>query len=915
MQVKNGISVLFILLALLVSACTYRHNQKSEGKEGQSSRSFASGDLTSFMQSLPAADPARKHVHLMHLDGFRADVFKILLEKGRLPHFQFLLGRGKVAYDASTVDKSETFKVVESYLTSRRDTFITGWWQFNRSNFAFKNYWIDPPEVVNYELGLTFPTAPTIYDVIADKSGPQSVAAGFTLHRRNVPAGLYTRNFAAGLQSVSEHLYFDQAHATMGSFIELLRKIGKSPSRQIPKFTSSLLAPADEWGHLQGIAEIDPGRGDRTCFKRTKKTEILFKIYNDPAFEGIALADSHFVEVKRAWGGRGAITEVCVDRFTVEIANEPPSPNAENTVGTFKQKGVNPLYILGMIQVDLELGRLIDEMRRIQFLCLEGGDHCYNDRNPKGIGNYVRNGQAETSLFENTLFLFTGDHGMVDTKYMMTESTPLARSNGRSSLSKNEPLLVMLNRGLGLKTPSEQQTEGPFGITDSKLPPSIMYPFEDKSWQSPEIQVRVAEAQAMAEATFAEAQAAIKDKQYQKYWWLSVLRKSIIDPKIAASMGSIKPYAIRLLTSLYLQGDLCARNPNCYINEEAKFLKTYYDRHVKFIYGGAALNNGEFFIPSSKGWGERPTGAEILEYTPGNRKSVIKTLQDMESIGLIFFRGNNELFHPKKLPPPTTDIIVMDHAGNMSVIHVKRDEKTGVLLFAYEISAGVDPLGYGDLCQPMESKPIWRTYEQWNQLSISRKHFYHNAVAGMGTYLFSNNPHIGDITVMHRTGWNFGDNGGGHGGIHREEKQTVMMASGPQIKKGTLRSRANFEVNPKTGKVIRSGVNIYPTVVDIAPTALDWLGYGKEALLDHQIQGFTENLQRWKRAQSKTFVDDFIAGFEKEVKGTSQEGMIDLRRLKPRLKRLFQFMENQKFEPPRGYLSQRPDGNFLNLDE
>jgi len=48
-------------------------------------------------------------------------------------------------------------------------------------------------------------------------------------------------------------------------------------------------------------------------------------------------------------------------------------------------------------------------------------------------------------------------------------------------------------------------------------------------------------------------------------------------------------------------------------------------------------------------------------------------------------------------------------------------------------------------------------------------------VAGMGGYLYSNNPAIGDVSVMHSQAWNFGDNCGGHGGVHREEKLIMMM--------------------------------------------------------------------------------------------------------------------------------------------
>jgi hypothetical protein len=95
-------------------------------------------------------DPEVRHVHLMHLDGFHAGLFERLLAEGMLPHFSFLLARGKLSTVASTVDKSETFKVIQAYLTSRLDTRVTGWWQFSRDEFGFRNFWLDPVEVANY---------------------------------------------------------------------------------------------------------------------------------------------------------------------------------------------------------------------------------------------------------------------------------------------------------------------------------------------------------------------------------------------------------------------------------------------------------------------------------------------------------------------------------------------------------------------------------------------------------------------------------------------------------------------------------------------------------------------------------------------------------------------------------------------
>lgn len=37
----------------------------------------------------------KKHVHLMHLDGYRADIVEKMLTAGQLPHMAFLLSRGE----------------------------------------------------------------------------------------------------------------------------------------------------------------------------------------------------------------------------------------------------------------------------------------------------------------------------------------------------------------------------------------------------------------------------------------------------------------------------------------------------------------------------------------------------------------------------------------------------------------------------------------------------------------------------------------------------------------------------------------------------------------------------------------------------------------------------------------------------
>jgi hypothetical protein len=220
-------------------------------------------------------DPEVRHVHLMHLDGFHAGLFERLLAEGMLPHFSFLLARGKLSTVASTVDKSETFKVIQAYLTSRLDTRVTGWWQFSRDEFGFRNFWLDPVEVANYALGLEFPLHPTVFDAVAASGG--NVAAGFSLQRRSVPFQNYSRNYLEGALAAFDHTYFAQARATMSSFLAILERIARSDSEALPVFSMSLLGVADEFGHLDGIVRPREAAGQDpsvACFERTPRARL-----------------------------------------------------------------------------------------------------------------------------------------------------------------------------------------------------------------------------------------------------------------------------------------------------------------------------------------------------------------------------------------------------------------------------------------------------------------------------------------------------------------------------------------------------------------------------------------------------------------------------------------------------------------
>jgi hypothetical protein len=124
-------------------------------------------------------------------------------------------------------------KVIPSYLTSQLDSSLlgaVGWWQFDRSDFRFRNYWLDPAEVVSYALGLSFPRSPTIQDFLAARG--ENLVSGMSLARRGVPFLNYGRAYAEGIEAVEDTSLPRQADATMSAFLDIHRRIAESPSRR-----------------------------------------------------------------------------------------------------------------------------------------------------------------------------------------------------------------------------------------------------------------------------------------------------------------------------------------------------------------------------------------------------------------------------------------------------------------------------------------------------------------------------------------------------------------------------------------------------------------------------------------------------------------------------------------------------------
>jgi hypothetical protein len=776
----------------------------------------------------PQTSGGSPHVLLLHLDGFRADLTRTLLEQGRLRNLDFLGSRGRISYEATTVDKSETMKVIPSYLTSQLDSSllgVVGWWQFDRSDFRFRNFWLDPAEVVSYALGLGFPRSPTVQDFLSARG--ENLVSGMSLARRGVPFLNYGRAYVEGVEAVGSHTYLRQAHATMSAFLDIHRRIaeGSEPS---PALSSLLLAAADEFSHAEGVSAPE-GKSEH-CFEREQEAdETAFRLLD----EDVNLDRRYFTRVERSRLANRA-ERICIELPLLE-----------------EGRPAHPSYVLSMLVLDIELGRLLDTFRGI--------------RSADGA-----------SLFDRTLFLVFGDHGMVDTP------------NG---FPKNEPFVEYLNRRLSLSS-----QEGELGIDDSHLPHRLKYPELATEWQPEEVRRITTEADRWAREFLDEIRELLRDNLHESYWWLFFLRALLIDPKLDQALAPVSEEATAVLRQLYLRG------VPAYGKAELEANRELFDRQVRLVYGGGALNNAELFLPVCEGsgsctWGRRPSYPEILAYRGG---ALFDALREHEAVGLIFVRKNNELFSDSSPLPERCVIEVLDRAGNRGAITVRRDPNTDELSFHYLTEPGSrrDPLGYEEWGRDGGSSG---SYNEWNDRTLSED--YVNVVGGVGAYLYSTHPAIGDVLLMHASDWNFGDNLGGHGGVHRLEKTTFLLASGPGIESGELWSVA-----------AGGGSQHSPTLLDLTPTALEWLGHSREEFEAFGREEFPRYLDSWIRSQRGEILShlDRTDSLER-ARADAEMEELSLEPLLPRIERLLLFIEAEREAWIEGSRAPKLLGNSLEL--
>jgi len=384
--------------------------------------------------------------------------------------------------------------------------------------------------------------------------------------------------------------------------------------------------------------------------------------------------------------------------------------------------------------------------------------------------------------------------------------------------------------------------------------------------------------------------------------------------KIALSpqIEKMRAQVVVILASVYLRGE-----PQ-YLDAETRALKKFYSDHVRLVYGGGAKNNVELFLPSvtpegRRTWDIRPSHQELV-----SNSRLMEALRSSPGVDLIFIRKSNDEIGTAPKLSGYMEISVFDRMGSEGLITVKRDTDSRELLYQYESKSANDPIRYMG-SGPGEDR--FRNYNEWNDLSVIRNHYYHNVVAGMGSYLYSKNPAIGDVTLMHSQGWSFGDNAGGAGGVHAEEKRTVMLFSGPGVKTGELKSRARYQTSGSQRKdqvhVKNSSHETYPTVVDSIPTILNWLGYGDRALsqfaADPTQTGFQQHLKQWVGGQQTLYFEDFIQELNERVKKVTPQSSFDADKYRLFLKRFFRFMLHQKPAELNGDFPLE-DGNQLILD-
>lgn len=150
---------------------------------------------------------------------------------------------------------------------------------------------------------------------------------------------------------------------------------------------------------------------------------------------------------------------------------------------------------------------------------------------------------------------------------------------------------------------------------------------------------------------------------------LFFLRDIFIRPRLNAALAPVQAKAVDAFARLYLAGD------SKYSSAERAHLLSFYNRNVRLVHAGAALNNAEIMIPKMKGsvatWSARPSYNDIVQYKVGDRL-LMNGLRQIPSVGLIFIRKQNDTLANGL--PSEMEIEVSDRFSNKGLIVVRKTE-------------------------------------------------------------------------------------------------------------------------------------------------------------------------------------------------------------------------------------------------
>ncbi len=911
--------VMLVLITLFFPALGTFGGEISKNLEESQNSSLADLRLQAALERLQRETEARgKHVLFFHWDAVRSDLLEAMLHRRQLPFLEFLLQRGRLSLETLTVDKSETMSVMPKYLASKNNFGVMGWWQFNRDNLEFHNFGLVPEDALDYLFGLSFPRYPTIIDFLHSRG--ESVVGGFTLYSRGIDRKNYARAYREGLRAFFDHTHLHQAQKITTEFTRILRRMASDPGEEFPLFSFCVLTALDEFAHIDGVS-LPREERDREYFSWNREDPILRPFFQviDKAVDPKAPFgaprirppyDQYVIPEKTLWyTAPRKPRELSVHLPLLEIYAETVPSLTMHTIGTAAVRRSTPRPVLSLIFYDMQLGRILDlfyAIRKDSRGKYRFQEELYREvqesfpRPYFDLPRLIR----DDSLLANTLFFIFGDHGIVDSQHMMAPNNPYQAVSLQSDESLETFFIDHLNNLLGLSTweGGISGKDSLFGCDDRTLPEEAAFPFAFSEWQDPLTASLVSQASTWAEGVTKKAERHITAALRDRYWWLFPL-SPLLDASVKNLLEEYIPYLEKVLIRLGLRGV-----PE-YQRSLREFRQYFYDRHIRLIHGGGVRNHAELFLPGQDpegnlSWGYRPSLEQINSYVYPSGATLLEGLERVKGVGLIFIRRDNHLFSSEGSLPREMGLLVRDRYGHRGEIRVRpQREFPKKLEFAYTFLTEVDPLGYFSSA-PHPMKESFFSFEEWNDFSVEQQHYYPNVVGGIGTYLYSTNPALGDVLVMHSQGWNFGAYAGNHGGIHRGEKRTFLLVSGPGVTEGPLMAQDS------------RGELHYPTLLDMAPTALEWLGYGPKALTRFSREHFGAWLERWRKDQRGeatayyTEIPDFRE-FLQEI----HLGSLHLEDFRGEVFEALEFMDTQEYPPLPDFDLEEEDGLPLSIFE